>query len=90
MLRVQNTNTKSNFKGSIEYNNMKCRICENENSFKEENHLLHCPKLTSHLEDSEVVYDSVFGNLEEQISASKRFSKVLSRRKTIMELRGIS
>ena len=89
MLRVQNVNIKSNFKGSLEDDNMKCRICEDEDSFEDENHLLNCSELTSHLEESDVDFDSVFGDLEMQISATKRFMKVLSRRKTIMELRGI-
>ena len=68
---------------------MKCRICEDEDSFEDENHLLNCLEITSHLEESDVDFDCVFGDLEMQISATKRFMKVLSRRKTIMELRGI-
>ena len=68
---------------------MKCRICEEEDSFEDKNHLLNCSELTYHLDESDVDFDSVFGDLEMQISATKRFMKVLNRRKTIMELRGI-
>ena len=76
-------------KGSYGDDSMQCRLCEDENSHEDENHLLNCSELVAHLETSDVRFDDVFGDLETQIRAVKRFIKVLDRRDNIMDLRGI-
>ena len=44
-LKTKMTNCKSNFKHQYG-NNLFCRICEDENSFEDENHILICPQIT--------------------------------------------
>ena len=76
-LRTKILDCKNNFKE--QYNNiLHCRICKNENTVENEDHLLTCSVLNS--ESYDVKFADVYGNIDVQYKATQAFKKVMRRR----------
>ena len=63
---------------------LECRLCNNEDSIENEDHLLVCPILND--EEKSVVFSDVYGNLDKQYEVTQAFKKVLRRRKVYLDL----
>ena len=86
-LRTKMTNCKSNYKRQFD-NNLVCRICKDEESEENEDHLLVCPVLADGLVQN-VQFTDVFGTVDAQYNAVQVFKKVLRKRDNYLELNDI-
>ena len=75
---------KANFSNLYE-NDLICRTCKVPNSVEDEEHLLVCDQLRSEAGDSEVKFDFVFQNLENQVRAVKTFKSILRKREVLLK-----
>ena len=73
---------KSNFSHLYEENTT-CRICNDIDSYEDEDHLLVCTTLNS--EEYDVRYSDVYQNVDKQYKVTQVFKKVLRRRNIYME-----
>ena len=73
---------KSNFSHLFE-ENMTCRICDDENSYENEDHLLVCKTLNT--EEYDVRYSDVYANVNKQYKVTQVFKKVLRMRNVYIE-----
>ena len=72
----------NNFKE--QYNNqLKCRICKEENSIENEDHLLTCATLST--ESFEVSFSDVYGDIDEQFKVTQIFKKILRKRRVYLD-----
>ena len=77
------TNCKSNFK--MQFGNvLTCRICKEEGSVEDENHILICSELTEG--QCEVQFTDVYGDLDSQFNAVQVYKKVIRRRNVYLEM----
>ena len=77
------SNCQSNFK--YQYgNNLTCRICEDENSYEDENHILICQKITEGKTD--IKFSDVYGDVNCQFRAVQTYKKVFRKRDIYLEL----
>ena len=84
-LRSHNFDCKANFRN--QYQNMVCRLCDNEDSFEDEIHSLKCPAVVNDNElDHSIEFHHVFGSINQQIKAVKYFMPIIKRRKLLLEL----
>ena len=80
-LRTRSIDVKTNYKNKFKFN-MKCRICDDDESIDSEKHYLKCSKVIEHFdannEDiSNATYDDIFSEeIEKQISITKTFELV--------------
>ena len=82
-LKTKMTNCKSNFK--YQYGiNLTCRICEDENSFEDENHILICPKITEG--KLYIKFSDVYGDVNCQYRAVKTYKKIFRKRDIYLEM----
>ena len=82
-LRTKMVDVKSNFEHLYEDENFICRICLDENSFEDENHLLECENLND--EKFEIKFSDVYSTVDKQLAAVKIFKKILRRRKVFLD-----
>ena len=66
---------------------MKCRVSQDEESREDEMHTFHeCSVLMQHINiDPHITFDHVFGNIQQQISATKYYANIIKVRKVILE-----
>ena len=78
------SNQKSQYK-----EDMKCQVCLAEDSYEDEEHIFFlCHILLEDIEvDSSIRFSDIFDDLEHQIKAVKYFTKIIRRRKIILEMR---
>ena len=82
-LRTKMLDCKANFRN--QYNNvLTCRICKEDNSIEDEDHILNCSVLND--EEYDVHFSDVYGSADEQYSAVKVFKKVLRRRQVYLDI----
>ena len=81
-LKTKMVDCKSNFSHLYE-ENMTCRICNDIDSYEDEDHLLVCTTLNS--EEYDVRYSDVYQNVDKQYKVTQVFKKVLRRRNIYME-----
>ena len=87
-LRNRSYNLKTNYRSQFE-NDMKCRICLDENSIENEIHTFeHCSEL---IVDGfgDIKFKHIFGCLDQQINAIKYFSKIITKRNLILEIKNM-
>ena len=82
-LRTKTINCKSNFKRQYG-NDLTCRICTEEDSYEDEDHLLICSALTDGT--STVQFSDVYGDVDSQYEAVKIFKKALRKRDVFLNL----
>ena len=76
-LRCRNFNVKSNYKTMYE-GNMICRICQDPQSYEDEDHTFSCQVLVDGLEIGEdVKFSDIYSNTTKQINAVKSFMKII-------------
>ena len=79
-LRTRMLDCKANFPN--QYGNiLVCRMCKNENTIEDEDHILKCKTLNT--EEYAVNFKFVYGTSEEQYEVTKIFKKVM-RKRTLM------
>ena len=83
-LRSKMLDVKANFSNLYE-NDLICRTCKIPDSIEDEEHLLVCDQLKSEADDSEVKFDFVFQNLENQVKAVKTYKSILRKREVLLE-----
>ena len=83
-LRSKMLDVKANFSNLYE-NDLICRTCKIPDSIEDEEHLLVCDQLKSEAGDSEVKFDFVFQNLENQVKAVKTYKSILIKREVLLE-----
>ena len=66
---------------------MRCRVCKVAESREDEIHTFHeCSILMQHINiDPKITFDHIFGNIQQQISATKYYSNIIKVRKVILE-----
>ena len=74
---------KTNFRGMYG-GNLQCRICKEQNSIEDENHILMCPILNS--EKYDVKFCDVYSDVDTHYTAVKIDKKVLRRRNVYVEM----
>ena len=81
-LRTRMIECKNNFKE--QYNNqLKCRICKEEDSIENEDHLLTCATLST--ESFAVSFSDVYGDIDEQFKVTQIFKKILRKRRVYLD-----
>ena len=86
-LRSRSFDFKSNF--PTKYEDMKCRICDDENTIENEEHTFSCPVLLDKLDlDEPINIDDIFSTVPKQMNVMKNIMKVMTRRRILLELRG--
>ena len=74
---------KTNFRN--QYNNvLTCRICKENDSIEDEDHILNCSVLND--EGYGVQFSEVYGSADEQYRAVQVFKKVLRRRQIYLDI----
>ena len=67
---------------------MSCRICGDEESIEDEKHTFEeCEELQENSDDNSVKVEDIYGNTKKQIDAIKVFSKKMTKRDLILEVR---
>ena len=84
-LRTRMTNCKVNFKKQFG-NNLKCRICEDEESEENEDHVLNCTVVNG-AETYDVQFTDVYGDADAQYKAVKVYKKVFRRRQIYLDMK---
>ena len=74
---------KTNF-GHQYANQLACRICKDENTIEDEDHILKCRELNQNEYNSK--FSDVYGNTDKQYNVVKIFKQVLSRRQVFLDL----
>ena len=83
-LRTRMTNCKVNFKKQFG-NNLKCIICEDEESEENEDHVLNCTVVNG-TETYDVQFTDVYGDADAQYKAVQVYKKVLRTRQIYLEM----
>ena len=73
-LRTKMLDCKSNF-SHLHGDDLGYRVCGDENSVEDEEHLLACPELIS--EGHDVTFTDVHGNIDAQHAVTKVFKEIL-------------
>ena len=82
-LRTKMLDCKTNFRN--QYNNvLTCRICKEDDSIEDEDHILNCSVLND--EEYGVQFSEVYGSADEQYRAVQVFKKVLRRRQVYLDI----
>ena len=83
-LRVRMTSTKLNYRSM--YTDLNCNICS-ENVPQSDSHLLECQTLINECSelrnDTQVEYEDIFGNTEEQLRIAKLFMAIFETKSDI-------
>ena len=79
------TNCKVNFKRQFR-SNLKCRICEEEDSEENEDHVLNCTVVNGE-ETYDVQFTEVYGDADAQYKAVKVYKKVFRRRQIYLDMK---
>ena len=68
---------------------MKCRVCEKENSYEDEKHTFEeCSEiLPSEERNCDIRFAHIFGTLEEQIKSIQYFSKIIKKRDILLDIK---
>ena len=74
---------KSNFGQLYEEDDMSCRLCKDENSYEDEDHLLVCKAVNT--EHHDVTYSDVYSNVNKQYKVTQVFKKILRKRNILIE-----
>ena len=82
-LKTKMIDCKSNFSHLYDEDDMSCRICKEENSYEDEDHLMVCKSLNTDLHD--VTYSDVYGNVNKQHRVTQVFKKILRKRNILIE-----
>ena len=90
-LRTRSIDVKNNYKNKFQFN-MKCRMCEDENSIDSEEHYLKCSKILENFDDNEDIlnakYEDIFSqNIDEQISITRIFETIFKIRQKILNIK---
>ena len=62
---------------------MSCRLCHEENSYEDEDHLLVCK--TVNTEQYDVTYSDVYSNVNKQYKVTQVYKKILRKRNILIE-----
>ena len=81
-LKTKMIDCKSNFSHLYE-NNMTCRICNDLESYEDEDHILVCKTLNN--EEFDVSYEDVYSNVDKQYNVTQVFMKILRKRNVLIE-----
>ena len=84
-LRNFSYNVKSFRKTQYE-NDMICRICQVPNSIENEIHTFKQYEILIDPEQSDIKFDHVFGNLEQQEKSIKYFSRIITKRDKFLDI----
>ena len=87
-LRTRSIDVKNNYKNKYKFN-MRCQICEDENSVDSEEHYLKCTKILENIDDNIDILNARHGdifskNIDEQISITKIFQTVFKIRQKLL------
>ena len=82
-LRTKMLDCKTNFEHQYA-NQLACRICKDENTIEDEDHILKCRELNQNEYNSK--FSDVYGNTDEQYNVVKIFKQVLRRRQVFLDL----
>ena len=82
-LKTKMIDCKSNFSHVYEEDNMSCRLCHDENTYEDEDHLLVCK--TVNTEQYDVTYSDVYANVNKQYKVTQVFKKILRKRNILID-----
>ena len=82
-LKTKMIDCKSNFSHLYEEDDMSCRLCTDENSYEDEDHLLVCK--TVNTEQYDVTYSDVYSNVNKQYKVTQVYKKILRKRNILIE-----
>ena len=87
-LRVREVNVKANYKNM--YPDLKCKLCQSENSEENQYHLLQCDILIRNCKNLgnnvSIEYEDIFENGIKQVLAAKLLHEVISVRQNLIEV----
>ena len=83
-LRSKMVDVKTNF-SNLYNQDFTCRTCKEDGVVENESHLLKCKMLVGQLEDANVEFDFVFGDVDKQRTALQAFKSVLRKREVLLE-----
>ena len=82
VLRTKMLDCKTNF-GHQYGDDLVCRICGDEDTLEDEDHLLVCPILNEEAHD--VTFNDVYGDIDVQYEVTQIFKKILRKRKIYLD-----
>ena len=75
---------KSNFSHLYEEDDMSCRLCTDENTYEDEDHLLVCKAVNT--EQYDMTYSDVYANVNKQYKVTQVYKKILRKRNILLEI----